>query len=59
MVVDWLDFYESSVKSGWNIKTTLNKIEYALIDIKGKEYSTQVITRLKYYIGNKNATNKS
>lgn len=49
-VIDWIDFYESSVKSGWNIKTTLKKIEYSLVDIKEKEYCDNVLQRLKLYI---------
>lgn len=49
-VIDWIDFYESSVKSGWNVKTTLKKIEYSLIDIKEKEYCEEVLKRLRYYI---------
>lgn len=55
-LIDWIDFYESSVKSGWNVKTTLKKIEYSLVDIKDKEYCEEVLRRLRYYItkGNKN-----
>ncbi len=49
-LIDWIDFYESSIQSGWNVKTTLKKIEYSLIDTKGKDYTTQVLTRLKFYI---------
>ncbi len=52
-LIDWVDFYESSITSGWNTKTTLKKIEYSLIDIKGKDYTTQVLNRLKYYITKK------
>jgi len=49
-LIDWIDFYESSVKSGWNVKTTLKKIEYSLVDIKEKEYCENVLRRLKLYI---------
>ena len=49
-IVDWIDFYESSLKCGWNISTTLNKIECCLTDIKGKQYCDDVLLRLKYYI---------
>jgi len=50
LIIDWIDFYESSQKCGWLIKTVLNKIEVALIDIKGKDYTKAVLDRLKYYI---------
>jgi len=53
MVIDWIDFYERSLDCNWNIKTTINKIEMSLIDTKGKEYSDEVILRLKYYKGEK------
>lgn len=49
-VIDWLDFYQSCVDKGWNIKTTINKIEYSLMDVKGKEYTNEVLNRLKYCI---------
>ena len=50
-LVDWIDFYENSIQSGWNPQTTLDRIEYTLIDVKGKEYSNDVLLRLKIYIG--------
>lgn len=46
-VVDWLEFYKVSTDHGWNIKTTIDKIEYTLIDVYGKEYAHQVISILK------------
>ena len=49
-IVDWIDFYESSIKGGWTVVTSLNKIEYSLCNVKGKEHSDEVIKRLKYYI---------
>lgn len=46
LLVDWLDFFEQSQKGGWNTKTTLNKIRYALDEVKGKEYTEHVLMRL-------------
>lgn len=46
-VVDWIDFFQSAVECGWNQKTIINKIEYALIDVHGKIYSQYIISRLK------------
>jgi len=53
MVVDWIDFYERSLDCNWRIKTTINKVEMSLLDVKGKEHTDDVILRLKYYIGQK------
>jgi len=50
LIIDWIDFYEDSQKAGWLIKTTLNKIEEGLIDAMGKEYTHEVLKRLRYYI---------
>ena len=59
MIIDWIDFYENGLISNWNIKTILLKIEMALLDTKGKEYSDEVIKRLKYYIGEKHEHERS
>ena len=50
MIIDWIDFFDESLKCNWNVKTTVNKIEVSLFDSHGKEYSNEVIKRLKYYI---------
>ena len=50
MLIDWIDYYECSLQCNWNLKTTLNKIQTALLDTKGKDYSLDVMNRLKYYI---------
>jgi len=47
MVVDWVEFYESSKKHGWNDKTILNRIS---VEIHGSKYRDIVIDRLKVYI---------
>ena len=51
LVIDWIDFIEKSHRCGWTIKTTLSKIESSLIDTKGKEYTQEVLLRLKLHIG--------
>jgi hypothetical protein len=50
MVVDWVDFYESSIKGGWSRKTVLNKIESALGDCFGKQYKNEIMKRLYFYL---------
>lgn len=54
MVVDWIDFIESSLKHGWKISTTLIRVETAVTEIYGKEYSDQVLKRLNFYTSLKN-----
>lgn len=55
LLIDWIEFLESSIKEGWNLKSTLVKIETSLIDIRGKEYTDDVVLRLKYYISKRNS----
>jgi len=50
MVVDWIEFYESSKKHGWKDKTTLNRISTYVVDVYGPEYRDIIINRLKKYI---------
>jgi len=50
MVVDWVEFYESSKKHGWNDKTILNRISVGVLEIHGSKYRDIVIDRLKVYI---------
>ena len=49
-IIDWISFYEDSLKSLWKPETTLKRIEYALQDVFGKEYSESVIYNIKRYI---------
>lgn len=50
MVVDWIDYYEESLKNGWSTKTALNRIETAVGDYFGNTYKEEVIKRLGFYI---------
>lgn len=50
MIVDWIDFYEETLKSGWSIKTCFNRIETALGDYYGISYKNEVMKRLKFYV---------
>lgn len=59
MLIDWIDFYEKSLKCNWKIKSTISKIEVTLLDVMGKEHSDEVITRLKYYIGEQEKINEN
>ncbi len=49
-IVDWVDFYEAAKRAGWKDATILKKIDYALIDTKGKEYAQQVLNQLQTHI---------
>ena len=50
MVVDWVDYYDESLKYGWSTKTSLNRIETAVGDYFGQQYKEEVMKRLHFYI---------
>jgi len=50
MVVDWIDYYEESLKYGWSTKTSLNRIETAVRDYFGKQHSKEVMKKINFYI---------
>lgn len=49
MVVDWIDFYEESVKEGWKPDRTITKIRDSIGDVFGPKYGDEVKKRLIYY----------
>ncbi len=49
MVIDWIDYYESSLSSGCNRNTIINRIESAVGDCFGSKYREEVMKRLKEY----------
>jgi hypothetical protein len=53
MVVDWLDYYDESLRNGWSTKTSLNRIETAVGDYFGTMYKEEVMKRLDFYIKSK------
>ena len=46
LVVDWIDFYEQSTKSGWKLKTIIEKVKYPLIDVYGEDYSNKIVEKI-------------
>jgi hypothetical protein len=50
LLVDWIEFLEKSIDHNWNIDNTLSKIKESLEDSYGKQYTEEVMIRLKYYI---------
>lgn len=50
MIVDWVEFFESSKKHGWKEKTTLQRISVGVFEVYGPKYRDIVINRLKKYI---------
>ncbi len=46
-LVDWVDFYNAAMNGGWKRESTLKKIQYALIDTKGKDYAAQVMQQIE------------
>jgi len=59
MVVDWVDYYEESLKYGWSTKTSLNRIETAVGDYFGVQYKEEVMKRLLFYIESQERTSKT
>jgi hypothetical protein len=47
LIIEWIDFIHSSMKHCWKLQSTFAKIENALVDIKGKKYSIEVMKKLK------------
>jgi alanyl-tRNA synthetase len=54
LIVDWIDFYETALKSNWTIKTLFDRLEPALSDVYDKDMSEGILKRLKYYIMEQN-----
>lgn len=50
MVVDWVDYYDESLKYGWSTKTALNRIETAVGDYFGTKHKEEVMKRLQLHI---------
>jgi len=50
LVIDWIEYYNDCVKSGWTDKTIIKKIEYPLQDVYGHKHSDEVMQRLKEYM---------
>lgn len=48
MVIDWVEFYRDSVKSGWKYSTLRVRVNTALVDILGPEYWNEVLKRLDF-----------
>lgn len=49
MVVDWVRFYEDSMKSGWSYKTLRLRVDSSIGDVYGSKYRDEVLTRLDCY----------
>lgn len=49
-VIDWIEFYLDAKKKGWNDKTIIDRIKYALIDVFDKVYANAVVERLMLYV---------
>lgn len=52
-IVDWVDFIDYTIDKNWNVMQTFSKIEESLIDVFDREYSDQVLLRLRYYLTKK------
>jgi len=57
MSVDWVGFYEESLKHLWKWKTTRERIRYSVGEIYGPEYRDKVLKRLEFYKRHKETVN--
>jgi len=49
MVVDWIRYYEDSLKSGWSYKTLRLRLDSALGDVYGPKHRDEVLKRLDWH----------
>jgi len=49
MVVDWVRFYDDSVKSGWSYKTLRLRVDSSVGDVYGTRYRDIVLERLDWH----------
>jgi hypothetical protein len=52
-LVDWVDFIDYTIEKKWNTTQTFSKIEEALVDVFGRDYTEQILLRLRYYLTKK------
>jgi len=50
LVVDWIDYYDTAIKSGMTKDRILERLKYNISDAFSAEYSSHVIDALKYHI---------
>jgi len=55
IIIDWIDFYETALKCNWQVRTIFTRIETTLLDVKGKDYSNEVMLRLYHYLNKKHS----
>ena len=46
-IIDWIDFMNVSIRSNWNTKGTISKLEESFLDYYEKDFSKIIINRLK------------
>lgn len=50
LVPSWTDFYDRSIKAGWNPTSTYQKLVMVVGDVYGPEYRVEWERRMKLYI---------
>jgi hypothetical protein len=53
MIVDWLNFFDQSIKEGWKPQRTINKIREAVSEVYGQEFSKEIEKRLNITLSNR------
>jgi hypothetical protein len=46
MIVDWQEFVQDAILSGWKKERILEGIDYALVDVFGPSYRDAVLSKL-------------
>jgi len=46
-IIDWIEFINISLDSGWKIKGTISKLEDSFLDVYDPEFSKQIINKIK------------
>jgi len=49
LVVSWVDYWDDAMRAGWSEERARICAETALVDVYGREYAHQVLSRLDLY----------
>ncbi len=50
LIPDWIDFIQETIKSNWNLKSTLEKINQSCFEVYGSEHRDIVMKNIELWI---------
>ena len=53
LIPNWIDFVEDTVNHGWNLKSTLIKIDQSCFEVYGPEHRDIVMSKLQFWIASR------